>query len=185
MFIEPPRRRTWRPQHHIRRPGRRADFIIRTRRDTPVEEMGGVLSRPHNPIRIDPGLGWSRDGITRRSVWACCANIPSRTTRRSSPSWQTARRSPPRGLFGGQDGKTARYTLVSPNGHEPICRRSARSSCRPEAIVRYGLCGGGGYGNPFERDPALVLRDVREGKGRTSSVRDRTTAWRSILRPVR
>ena len=24
-------------------------------------------------------------------------------------------------------------------------------------------CGGGGYGSPLERDPALVLDDVREG----------------------
>ena len=31
-----------------------------------------------------------------------------------------------------------------------------------EAIVSEG-CGGGGYGDPRERDPQLVLRDYREG----------------------
>jgi N-methylhydantoinase B len=31
---------------------------------------------------------------------------------------------------------------------------------RPEAIVRTG--GGGGWGDPLERDPALVCADVRE-----------------------
>lgn len=30
--------------------------------------------------------------------------------------------------------------------------------------VRLETCGGGGYGPPHERDPELVLRDVREEK---------------------
>ena len=34
----------------------------------------------------------------------------------------------------------------------------------PGDIISYRTCGGGGYGSPLERDPALVLRDVREGK---------------------
>jgi N-methylhydantoinase B len=38
----------------------------------------------------------------------------------------------------------------------------------PGAIVRYETCGGGGYGDPCARDPALVERDVREGKVSTA-----------------
>ena len=30
--------------------------------------------------------------------------------------------------------------------------------------MRYETCGGGGYGNPLERDPALVRADIGEGK---------------------
>jgi N-methylhydantoinase B len=33
----------------------------------------------------------------------------------------------------------------------------------PRATLRIETAGGGGYGNPFERDPALVLADVRDG----------------------
>ena len=35
---------------------------------------------------------------------------------------------------------------------------------KPTDVVSYQTCGGGGYGPAEERDPALVLRDVREGK---------------------
>ena len=34
---------------------------------------------------------------------------------------------------------------------------------KPADVVSYQICGGG-YGPPAERDPALVLRDVREAK---------------------
>ena len=34
----------------------------------------------------------------------------------------------------------------------------------PGDIISYRTCGGGGYGPPLERDPTLVLCDVREGK---------------------
>ena len=33
-----------------------------------------------------------------------------------------------------------------------------------ESVLRAELAGGGGYGDPFERDPALVIEDVRQGK---------------------
>lgn len=33
----------------------------------------------------------------------------------------------------------------------------------PGAVFRYLSNGGGGWGNPLERDPAAVLRDVRNG----------------------
>ena len=38
--------------------------------------------------------------------------------------------------------------------------------------VRVETCGGGGYGPPWERDPELVLRDVREEKISADRARD-------------
>jgi N-methylhydantoinase B len=35
---------------------------------------------------------------------------------------------------------------------------------KPADVISYQTCGGGGYGPPEERDPALVLRDVRDAK---------------------
>ena len=70
---------------------------------------------------------------------------------------------PPRGLFGGGDGRTARYSLVSTG--EPQDLASKCTFVVPQgAVVRYETCGGGGYGDPLQRDPALVARDVRDGK---------------------
>ena len=74
------------------------------------------------------------------------------------------RRFPPRGLFGGRDGRTARYTLVAPDGSEKVLGSKATFRVPRGGVVRYETCGGGGYGDPFERDAALVAEDVREGK---------------------
>ncbi|MCC6468323.1 MAG: hydantoinase B/oxoprolinase family protein [Alphaproteobacteria bacterium] len=34
----------------------------------------------------------------------------------------------------------------------------------PDDVILVSACGGGGWGNPWERDPALVLFDVQQGK---------------------
>jgi len=34
----------------------------------------------------------------------------------------------------------------------------------PGDVISIRTCGGGGYGPPADRDPALVETDVREGK---------------------
>ena len=69
----------------------------------------------------------------------------------------------PAGAFGGLDGSPAEYVLVRGNEEQ---RLSAKCTIELEAgdVVSYRTCGGGGYGPPAERDPALVRRDVREGK---------------------
>jgi N-methylhydantoinase B len=74
------------------------------------------------------------------------------------------RKFPPRGLFGGHDGRTARYTLITPDGSEKSLGSKTTFRVPQGAIVRYETCGGGGYGDPLERDPALIQEDVREGK---------------------
>ncbi|MGH6799179.1 MAG: hydantoinase B/oxoprolinase family protein, partial [Roseiarcus sp.] len=74
------------------------------------------------------------------------------------------RKFPPRGLFGGHDGRTARYTLIAPDGTETSLGSKTTFRVPAGAVVRYETCGGGGYGNPFDRDPTLVQEDVREGK---------------------
>jgi N-methylhydantoinase B len=43
----------------------------------------------------------------------------------------------------------------------PIACRSGRRG--PGARLRYVTAGGGGWGNPLEREPERVLRDVRDG----------------------
>ena len=47
-------------------------------------------------------------------------------------------------------------------------------------VVRYETCGGGGYGEPLERDPEMVRRDVEEGKVTAeAAVRHYGVAFRS------
>ena len=69
----------------------------------------------------------------------------------------------PWGLFGGQDGKKA-YYILNPDGEARELGSKSTVDLKPTDVVSYQTCGGGGYGPPQERDPTLVLRDVREGK---------------------
>ncbi|MDA4121114.1 MAG: 5-oxoprolinase, partial [Thaumarchaeota archaeon] len=50
------------------------------------------------------------------------------------------------------------------DGQEPRrLRKVAAESMAKGDLVRLKTGGGGGYGNPFERDPAAVLNDVLDG----------------------
>ena len=72
-------------------------------------------------------------------------------------------RFPPWGLFGGSDGKPARYLRVAGGVDHRIPSKTTVSVARDD-LIRLETCGGGGYGPAWEREPARVLRDVRERK---------------------
>ena len=44
-------------------------------------------------------------------------------------------------------------------------------------VIRIRTTGGGGWGDPLERDPALVVRDVRVAQGVARGRAAPTTAW--------
>ena len=69
----------------------------------------------------------------------------------------------PWGAFGGEAGRPAEYVLIR-NGEERRLGAKVTIDVEPGDVISYRTCGGGGYGPPGERDPELVLRDVREGK---------------------
>jgi N-methylhydantoinase B len=70
---------------------------------------------------------------------------------------------PPWGLWGGLPGASGGYYLKQPGDAEPRgmfgSQHAVPAGC--EVIVRTG--GGGGWGDPLERDPGLVREDVLEG----------------------
>ncbi len=65
---------------------------------------------------------------------------------------------PPEGLFGGKHGAKARF-LVNGEPGNPF----GLTQLKPGDVVTIDAAGGGGYGNPLERDPEMVERDVVEG----------------------
>ena len=69
----------------------------------------------------------------------------------------------PWGLFGGLSGRKASYVL-NPDTDAVELSSKVTIQLNPGDVVSYRTCGGGGYGPPEERDPQLVLRDVRDGK---------------------
>lgn len=69
----------------------------------------------------------------------------------------------PQGLFGGLPGKVASYVL-NPDTDAVKLGSKVTVQLKPGDVVSFRTCGGGGYGPPEDRDPHLVLRDVRDGK---------------------
>ncbi|WP_333670498.1 hydantoinase B/oxoprolinase family protein [Elioraea tepidiphila] len=66
----------------------------------------------------------------------------------------------PFGLYGGSPGAPSENVLNPDGAAEPLPSKLTMTIRRGE-VFRHVLAGGGGWGDPLERDPALVLRDVR------------------------
>lgn len=66
----------------------------------------------------------------------------------------------PYGLYGGHPGQPSRNTL-NPDGENRPLPGKLTMTIRRGDVFRHELAGAGGWGDPLERDPAAVLRDVR------------------------
>jgi N-methylhydantoinase B len=120
--------------------------------DTPliIEERGLIMD--------SGGPGKQRGGIGRRMIIRSPdegEDSPQRTT----IAIQAGRFIyPPKGIFDGKDGSKAKF-LKNNNNADP----SGLTFCDPGDQISFISAGGGGYGNPFERNPKDVERDVRYG----------------------
>jgi len=140
-------------------------------RDTPIEIMELVypVMITMNELRIDSGgPGKFRGGLGLIREYKFIDHSPTTVA-----GGDRARAGPP-GVFGAKPGAPFRGILVKAEGREEIVlgidengnwHPSFRTlwNLPPNSAVRSENAGGGGYGNPLERDPELVLRDVAEG----------------------
>ncbi|MEA2594735.1 MAG: N-methylhydantoinase [Thermomicrobiales bacterium] len=145
--------------------------------NAPVEE-----TERNYPVRItryelvenSDGPGQWRGGLGLRRDYLFPDHEASFTVLSDRDRWG------PWGLFGGLAGERATYTL-NPDGEAKPLGSKATVELQPGDVVSYRTCGGGGYGPPGEREPALVLRDVREGKVSLERARD---AYRVAVDPA-
>lgn len=70
---------------------------------------------------------------------------------------------PPYGIFGGRPGRAAEILLNPGAPSERPLHSKGTYRLSQGDVVSWRLAGAGGYGDPIERDPALVLRDVVAG----------------------
>ena len=65
----------------------------------------------------------------------------------------------------------ARY-ILDPETDPTELSSKVTLSLKPGQTISVQTPGGGGFGDPHQRDPAAVLRDVREGKVSVGRARD-------------
>lgn len=70
----------------------------------------------------------------------------------------------PWGVNGGNPGARAKKILEKPDGTRTVVANKLDSlSVEKDDVLHFITWGGGGWGNPLERDPALVAHEIRQG----------------------
>jgi N-methylhydantoinase B len=104
------------------------------------------------------GAGTFRGGLGTRRSWRILApeatvNLRTDRFKHSSP-----------GLFGAKPARPSRAVLNPGTPEErPLTSKVAGLRLKNGDLVAWEMGGGGGFGDPFARDPQRVLEDVRDG----------------------
>jgi N-methylhydantoinase B len=137
--------------------------------NTPVEilESDAPLLVERRELLPDTGgAGKQRGALGRREVF----RVPDDGQAPQAPvlmALQSGRfQLPPDGLFGGKPGARAQF-LVNGTPGDPY----GLTALKPGDTVVMDAAGGGGYGDPRQRDRDALARDLREGKVSAESAR--------------
>ena len=128
--------------------------------NTPIEAIETV-----HPIRFlkyelrkdSGGPGRWRGGVGLERSWmlqAPSATLSVLAERTEIPPW---------GLYRGKAGAKGEYYIIKPDGRRVKLRSKCTVKIEEGDIFVVRTPGGGGYGNPLERTPELVHRDVLDG----------------------
>nr|ARR75631.1 5-oxoprolinase [uncultured bacterium] len=104
------------------------------------------------------GAGKFRGGLGLEKVFEAtttAVTVSHRGERFSTAPW---------GLFGGQPARYGQAFVVRKNGNREAVASKQMLTLQPGDQLWEYIAGGAGYGDPLERDPELVLADVRDRK---------------------
>ena len=128
--------------------------------NTPVEAVElefPVTIERYEFIPDSGGAGKWRGGITMRRDIRFHTDV-------SFARYSDRRKFAPQGLFGGKEGSKGLMVLNPGTDKEEIPKSKGVSSIKAGDLLSIRLPGSGGYGPPWERDPARVRWDVINGK---------------------
>jgi N-methylhydantoinase B/oxoprolinase/acetone carboxylase alpha subunit len=144
-----------------RRDGHHCAIFPANGANTPVEIFESdtpLLVVARELLADSGGPGKMRGGLGRRMV----IRVPDDESAPLAPvtiAVQAGRfRYPPDGLFGGRPGAKAQF-LINGDAGDP----SGLTHCKPGDTIAFYSAGGGGFGDPLEREPDSVERDVARG----------------------
>ncbi len=128
---------------------------------TPIEYIENyypVLVERYRPIADSGGPGLHRGGAGIEKVYRLLepGQVSIHDDREVVPPW---------GINGGLHGGTSSKWLLAGGAGEPtrIPSKVDNLKVTPGDVIIYKTAGAGGWGDPLERDPGLVARDVRYG----------------------
>lgn len=104
------------------------------------------------------GAGMHRGGLAVERVWRCLTPATSLIVRSDRA------RHAPYGLAGGLPGGTSSNVVLHPDGSETTLPAMFSTTIEAGDVYLHRMAGGGGWGDPLERDPKAVAADVRDGK---------------------
>lgn len=129
--------------------------------NSPIEELESeipVYIRDYSLIQDSEGAGRQRGGMGVRrdyEFYGEDASFSLLTDRQCSAPW---------GLFGGHSASPSRFVRNPGTDDEESLSSKSTTGLESGGTVSVQTPGGGGYGPPTERDPKMVLADVRDGK---------------------
>jgi N-methylhydantoinase B len=136
-------------------------------RNTPVEVLESnapVLIESYSLRQDSGGPGRHRGGLGVMRTWRFLTDASALTLMKKS-------KTRPWGMHGGRDGE-AGFALFRPGTATEQVRGMAYESMAAGDVLVNHTGGGGGWGDALERDPALVLADVRNDYVSVASARD-------------
>jgi N-methylhydantoinase B/oxoprolinase/acetone carboxylase alpha subunit len=156
------------------------ELVVGTWGGTPEDDGNDGLTNPASlaanipvevaesefPIRIERyglvpdsgGAGKHRGGLAVERVWRCLTPDTSLIVRSDRAAHA------PYGLLGGAPGAVSSNVLQSQDGSETVLPSMFSTTIGEGDLYVHRTAGGGGWGDPRERDPEAVRDDVLDGK---------------------
>ncbi|MFQ6016189.1 MAG: hydantoinase B/oxoprolinase family protein, partial [Anaerolineae bacterium] len=138
-------------------------------KNTPIEAVEleyPVRIQRYEFIPDSGGAGKFRGGLTvRRDIEMLIDDM-------SLARYGDRQRIAPFGLFGGKEGSKGRFVLNPDTPEERPLKSKGLDTLHRGDVVSLRLPGAGGYGDPLERDFALIEADVRDSKVSLESARE-------------
>ena len=128
--------------------------------NSPIEELESEIPvhvREYSLRQDSAGAGRQRGGMGVRrdyEFYGDDATFSLLTDRTRSPPW---------GLFDGHSAGPSRFVRNPETEDETTLAPKSTTELEPGEVVSVRTPGGGGYGDPTDRDPERVLADVRDG----------------------
>ncbi len=129
--------------------------------NTPIEVLEMAFPMRILEYSIEPdsgGAGRFRGGNGSRRRWQLLEGADA-----TGSLCVERMKSPPFGLLGGQPGVTATVTLTTPDGETRDLAGKGAFHAPAGSVIDMRTPGSGGMGDPAERDPEAIRKDLEEG----------------------